>query len=350
MGAIMAASTSKKTSRKASGPAASKGSKKATAQASPSAPRKMSVTEISDALSSVGYIPTRQIAFAAAAAVNNNVPVLLEGAAGVGKTQLAKSVADMLSLPLVRVQFYEGLTSDQLLFDYDYQRQLLSIQAISSTLSDELSGKGIDDAMSTASKIDFYSRDFLIERPLLRSINGDRCVLLLDEVDKSSEEIEYALLEFLEGYSISIPQLGTVTCDEESKPIVFLTSNRYRELSDALKRRCAYLYIPQKSEEEVYEILRACARADEGIVAEAAEVLSRLMSDAPLKRAPSIAEGIDWVNTLHDSSFDPQIDIEDTLATLLKSHEDIDWMRSRKDLLDGVVDAWSRHKHAEYGL
>lgn len=143
-----------------------------------------------------------------------------------------------LGLSVLRVQFYEGLTADKILYDYNYQRQLLSIQAIQSTLAKNLDGKTINEAMDVAKTIDFYGKDFLIRRPVLESIWGEqRYVLLFDEVDKASEELEYTLLEFLDDFSLSIPQYGTVKAKEGMEPVVVLTSNNYRDLSDALKQK-----------------------------------------------------------------------------------------------------------------
>ena len=185
--------------------------------------------EIGNKLRENGYLSNSYINFAVMSAING-VPLLVEGDPGVGKTSLAYATAKMLDLELLRVQFYDGLSYDKILYDYDYQKQLLTIQAIQGTIKESLAGKDLQESLDAAGKINFYGRDFLIERPILKAISGKkRYVLLLDEVEKASEEIEYTLLEVLENFSISIPQYGTVTCPEEMRPIVFLTSNRYRD-------------------------------------------------------------------------------------------------------------------------
>ena len=161
----------------------------------------MTITEIQKGLENAGYIASKEIAIAVAGAINQHVPVLIEGAPGVGKTSLAKAVADMTELPLRRVQFYEGLTYDKILYDYDYQKQLLTIEAMRSALDQQMKKKSLTEAREIASDIDFYGEEFLIKRPIVKAFDGsERCVLLLDEVDKSSEEIEYTLLEALDEF------------------------------------------------------------------------------------------------------------------------------------------------------
>ena len=176
--------------------------------------------EIGNKLRENGYLSNLYINFAVMSAING-VPLLVEGDPGVGKTSLAYATAKMLDLELLRVQFYDGLSYDKILYDYDYQKQLLTIQAIQGTIKESLAGKDLQESLDAAGKINFYGRDFLIERPILKAISGKkRYVLLLDEAEKASEEIEYTLLEVLENFSILIPQYGTVTCPEEMRPIV----------------------------------------------------------------------------------------------------------------------------------
>ena len=216
----------------------------------------MRLSDIRKQLTKNGYLPNDEIVMAAYGALHG-VPLLVESDPGQGKTSLALAMGQAFGLSVLRVQFYEGLTADKILYDYNYQRQLLSIQAIQSTLAKNLDGKTINEAMDVAKTIDFYGKDFLIRRPVLESIWGEqRYVLLFDEVDKASEELEYTLLEFLDDFSLSIPQYGTVKAKEGMEPVVVLTSNNYRDLSDALKRRCNYLYLPRKTKEEIMEILK----------------------------------------------------------------------------------------------
>ena len=193
---------------------------------------KYALSDIRKQLTKNGYLPNDEIVMAAYGALHG-VPLLVESDPGQGKTSLALAMGQAFGLSVLRVQFYEGLTADKILYDYNYQRQLLSIQAIQSTLAKNLDGKTINEAMDVAKTIDFYGKDFLIRRLVLESIWGEqRYVLLFDEVDKASEELEYTLLEFLDDFSLSIPQYGTVKAKEGMEPVVVLTSNNYRDLSE----------------------------------------------------------------------------------------------------------------------
>ncbi len=282
----------------------------------------MKINEIKEGLENANYISNMDILFAVSGTINENIPLLIEGAPGTGKTYLAKAVSKMLDVPLIRVQFYEGLTADKILYDYDYQKQLLTIESIKSVLSKELDGKNVKDAIKTANKIDFYGKDFIIERPILKSISQNKkCVLLLDEVEKSSEEIEYTLLEFLDEFAITIPQLGNIKCDDKNKPIVFLTSNNYRQLSEALKRRCNYLYIEDKTKEEMIKILEVQSKIDSSLSESIAEMIIKLRA-LSLNQMPSIAEAINWGQYLTDNKINNE-DIPYTLGMLLKNKDDI---------------------------
>lgn len=255
----------------------------------------LTLQEIQEKLSGVGYCPDDEISYAVLIALATGRPLLVEGAPGVGKTSLAKAVADAFGMPLIRLQMYDGLTDDKVLYDYDYQKQLLTLEAIRPALEKEYGNMPLQDAVRHASGlVDFYGKDFLISRPVLKSIDGTgRKVLLIDEIDKAPEEIEYMLYEFLEGYSITIPQYGVVRCPEDQRPAVFVTSNCYRELSGAFKRRCNYLYIAEKTKQEMAAILMARAGTDRAL----AEKIAACLTDPGmkgLKHAPSIAEGIEW--------------------------------------------------------
>lgn len=290
----------------------------------------MRITEITEKLREHGYISNTDISCAVAGSMEG-MPLLIEGAPGVGKSSLAAATAKMLGLPLIRVQFYEGLTYDKILYDYDYQKQLLTIESIKSVLDEKLHGKSIQEATELAGAMNFYGRDFLIERPVLKAISGgERCVLLLDEIDKASEEIEYTLLEVLENFSMSIPQYGTVTCPKDMRPVVFLTSNNYRELSDALKRRCNYLYIDKKSKEEIKEIMLLQSSLNPDL----AEVIARCMEKVqalPLRQQPSVSEATRWAQYIQDHREElaaTDHGIESTYCMIVKNQSDRSLVRN----------------------
>lgn len=262
----------------------------------------MTAEELQAKLNDVDYVADMNIAYAAAATVNEKIPLLIEGEPGCGKTYLAQSVAKALGLELIRVQIYEGITPDKILYDYDYQRQLLSIEAIRSTLDNALKGKTPDEALEAAGEINFYGPQFLIKRPVLKAITSDKpCVLLLDEVDKCSPELEFSLLQILDDFSMSIPQYGTITCKKENRPLIFLTSNNYRDLSDALKRRCSYLYIQRKTKEEICAILHMQLEygTPNAFIQAAGDCLYQIQQ-LNLRQTPSISEGITWASYLRD--------------------------------------------------
>ena len=182
------------------------------------------ISEINKGLSEAGYLSNAEINYAVSACINQNIPLIIEGDPGVGKTALSKAVAKMTGLDFLRVHFYEGLTQDKILYDFDYQKQLLTLTAIKDAINEQIRGKSLQESLNVMQDVNFYSEDFLIKRPILESLAGEKqYVLLLDEIDKSSEEIEYTLLEMLDEYAITIPEYGTVKCPEEKRPIVFLT-------------------------------------------------------------------------------------------------------------------------------
>lgn len=274
-------------------------------------------------LTEAGYYADRRTAAATSIALYCEKPLLLEGPPGAGKTFLATTVAKMLDLPLIRLQMYEGLTPDSILYDYDYQRQLLTLEAVKSKLEKEYEKATVSEMIGKVAKeLDFYGPEFMIARPILKAITEDgRYVLLIDEIDKASEEIEYMLYEFLEDYSISIPQYGTIRCDEDKRPIVFMTSNHYRELSDALKRRCNYLYIKNKTKEELVEILRMTTKIDEEFANTIAVFSHNLNEKNNVRKLPSLSELIAWAKYIEESGNRQNI-IDESLSFLVKDHRD----------------------------
>lgn len=292
-------------------------------------------SELHQKLLNIGYYSNEKIDFAVEAAIESKRPLLIEGDPGVGKSSLAESVAKALNLEFLRVQLYDGLTDDKIMYDYDYQKQLLVLEAIKPFIEKEYNNKEIQTIISSVShELNFYGKDFLIERPILKSINGTgRKVLLLDEIDKASEEMEYMLYEFLENFSITIPQYGKYEVDEDMKPIVFLTSNNYRELSGALKRRCNYLYIDRKSEIELIEILKTKVEIDDVLARAIAKCLTKA-SVSNLSQPPSISEAIEWVKYLkygHNS----KEDVMNSLSFIIKNKKDMDKMT---DIVERIGD------------
>ena len=241
-------------------------------------------------------------------------PLLIEGAAGVGKTEVAKVMAAALDRELVRLQCYEGLDESKALYEWNYQKQLLSIQV--------QMNRQDPDALTRS----LFGDEYLLERPLLQSIRAERpVVLLIDEIDKSDEEFEAFLLELLSEMQVSIPEVGVVRA--RSIPFVVLTSNRTRPLSEALRRRCAYLYIQYPSLEKEVAIIRArLPNVNEHLAVQAAQAIQRLRgSDAILKK-PSIAETLDWVSALEALGISDLTDesARQTLGFVLKSSEDLE--------------------------
>ena len=284
---------------------------------------RITLDRIHKALAKSGYCSNTRIDTSLWAAIICDKPVLIEGDPGVGKTSLAKALADGLGYEFIRVQMYEGLTDDKILYDYDYQKQLLTLEAVKPKLEAEYADDTLSDTIGkVASSLDFYGEDFLIKRPVLRAITSQkRCVLLFDELDKASEEIEYMLYEFLEDYSITIPQYGQIASTSKNKPIVFITSNNYRELSGALKRRCNYLYIDRKTESEIYDILKAKAQADDRI----ARGIARCLVEMPdtLRQMPSISEAIDFADFVSRAGDKVTKDLVlDSLGILAKNSKD----------------------------
>ena len=290
-----------------------------------------SVEEIRSRFEAADYICSEQIATCVYIAHNLQKPVMVEGPAGVGKTELAKTTAQILNVPLVRLQCYEGLDESKALYEWKYAKQLLYTQLLKDKLGDLLQGaKGLRESMDKIHSYDdlFFSENFLEPRPLYQALHEETgCVLLIDEVDKSDHEFEAFLLEVLSEFQVSIPELGTIKATV--KPLVFLTSNNSREMSDALKRRCLHLYVPYPDEKLESRILSTrVPDLPETLRKEIVSFVQDVRS-LDLKKVPSISETIDWAKTLvllHSEQLDPPM-VKQTLNVLLKFETDIEAMR-----------------------
>ena len=280
-----------------------------------------SVQAVAEGLRAVGYLPGESTALVAYLATKLGKPVLVEGPAGVGKTELAKSLAAYLGRELVRLQCYEGLDEAKALYEWNYRKQLLRIQA-------EADGAGWD-----AVQEDIFGEEFLLARPLMSAIASEQpVVLLIDEIDKTDQEFEAMLLEVLSDFQISIPELGRV--ESRTHPVVLLTSNNSRELIEALKRRCLYLWLDYPELEHELEIVRLHApELPETVARRLVEVVG-MVRELDLKKPPSIAESIDWARALLLLGVD-DIDEEtftDTMSVIVKHRTDMDLVAERVGL------------------
>ncbi len=280
-----------------------------------------SVAELTDRLNAEGYLLDRGLATAAFVALRLGRPLLLEGEVGVGKTELAKTLAAVFDRQLVRLQCHEGIDTSQALYDWDHARQMMQIRLLSQADADD------DEAIDR-----LYSERFLVTRPLLEAVRaGAGCVLLIDEIDRADDEFEAFLLELLSDFQITVPELGTIRA--ESRPIVVLTSNRTRELHDALKRRCLYHWIGfPEPEREVAIVHARLPEATERITAKVVAAVNRLRQ-LELAKPPGVAETLDWVATLDVVGAD-DLTVEvagDTLGAVVKDQEDLELVRDRLD-------------------
>ena len=272
------------------------------------------LNEILSSMEQAGYIADNSLAVTLLLALKLGRPLLIEGAAGVGKTEIAKVMASVLDRDLVRLQCYEGLDESKALYEWNYQKQLLSIQVNMNTENrDELTKS-------------LFGDEYLLERPLLKSIRSEKpVVLLIDEIDKADEEFEAFLLELLSEMQVTIPEVGTIKA--KSIPFVVLTSNRARPLSEALRRRCAYLYIEYPDLDKELAILRAkLPHVDDQLRVQVAQAVQKLRSSETILKKPSIAETLDWaaaLDALGARELTPDI-LRHTAGFVLKSNEDME--------------------------
>src|SRR6201993_1386387 len=280
--------------------------------------------EIAQALATSGYIADSELATAIALMQRLRRPLLLEGEAGVGKTEVAKALAGVHATELIRLQCYEGLDQSSSLYEWNYQRQLLAIQAHRGDAGE------IEDQI--------FSEKYLLERPLLAAIRrAQPPVLLIDEIDRADDEFEAFLLELLSDFQVSIPELGTIPA--RSIPHVVLTSNGTRELSDALRRRCLYHYVDFPDvERETRIILARLEGIDAALAAQVARMVAAIRKE-DLRKAPGVAESLDWAATLaglevHDLRQEPEA-VHETLLCLLKTHED--QARLTREVIDRLI-------------
>ncbi|CAN5172929.1 MoxR family ATPase [soil metagenome] len=279
------------------------------------------VEELAAGLRQHLYLPDRGLTTSIYLALSLDKPLLLEGEAGVGKTEVAKVLAEMLGRNLIRLQCYEGIDASQALYEWDYSRQLLAIRA--------------SDAAGAAAT-DLFGPQFLVERPLLAACRaGSGAVLLIDELDRADDEFEAFLLEVLAEFAVTIPEIGRIAA--QAPPAVIITSNRTRDLHDALKRRCLYHWIDHPSLEREVEIVRVRApHVAEPLAREVAQAVARLRNMEVAKR-PGVAETIDWSNSLAFLGA-PHLDneaAEATLGAVIKDHEDFEYVRRH---IDDVVE------------
>ena len=295
----------------------------------------MELEELKQKLDEAGYVYDDVLATVLYVALTLGRPLLIEGAAGVGKTEVAKVMASALNRELVRLQCYEGLDESKALYEWNYQKQLLSIQVNRDTQESDVLTKSL------------FSDDYLLERPLLRSIRSEKpVVLLIDEIDKADEEFEAFLLELLSEQQVTVPEIGTIRA--KSQPFVVLTSNRARPLSEALRRRCAYLHIDYPDMEKELAILRKkLPHVDDRLCAQVALAVQKLRSSEAILKKPSIAETLDWaaaLDALGIRELTPDV-LRLTGGFVLKNREDMEILEEETGKPEQHCGSCQGHSH-----
>ena len=284
-----------------------------------------SAQDVSTRLRATGYLPDEGLSTITYLALAMQRPLLLEGEPGTGKTALAEALAMVLDAPLIRLQCYEGIDASQALYDWDFPRQILHLRAVEAT------SEGVDTEALEAS---LFADRFLLNRPILRALREQNAVLLIDEIDRADDEFEAFLLEVLSTNQVTIPEYGVVRA--EKPPVVVLTSNRTRELHDALKRRCLYHWVGYPSAAREVEIVRSrLPEVSERLAEQVARAVQRMRASGDLLKPPGVSETLDWAQALHQLGRD-HLDLETASATLgavLKYREDSDRVRDTLDLI-----------------
>jgi MoxR-like ATPase len=290
-----------------------------------------SADDVTTALGRTGYLADEALATITFLATRLSRPILLEGEPGTGKTALAEALAQALDLSLIRLQCYEGIDATQALYDWDFPRQILHLRTVEAISRD---GQDASPATTAALEAELFDERFLLARPVLRALREAPCVLLIDEIDRADDEFEAFLLEVLSTWQVTIPELGTVSA--ATPPIVVLTSNRTRELHDALKRRCLYHWIDHPGLARELEIVRTrLPEVSAALAEQVVTLVQRLRSSGQLIKPPGVAETLDWARALETvgaTRLDPEVAAA-TLGAALKYREDSERIRASLDKL-----------------